>query len=207
MPFSTIRLLFIVVLLLFIALGLCCCSFIPLWPLLLQFARPSVAERSRRFHTGFIPSFAKESLRVDRLRILRSVLLPGLLAAQAGNAAAQAGRAPQSPATPSPPQIFATVPDAFEENGGQLAPETSFLGRAQSYSVAINRDRLRFFIPSSGAGSTMDVTVCRKSWWRSSSAFRRGVPHKLLHRAGPIPLASRDRELLARQTPQPLSRH
>ncbi len=46
---------------------------------------------------------------------------------------------------------------AFEENDGQLVPELSYLGRARSYSVAIERDRLKFFMPAPGANATIDV--------------------------------------------------
>ncbi|HEX3438014.1 MAG TPA: SBBP repeat-containing protein, partial [Pseudacidobacterium sp.] len=41
------------------------------------------------------------------------------------------------------------IPLAFEENDGQLTPDMLFLGRAQSHSVGITRDGLRFRLPAS----------------------------------------------------------
>jgi len=46
---------------------------------------------------------------------------------------------------------------AFEENDGQLAPGLTFMGRAKSYSVAIEPDRLSFLFSGAGASSTVDV--------------------------------------------------
>ncbi|HTZ90217.1 MAG TPA: hypothetical protein VMA71_07745 [Alloacidobacterium sp.] len=54
-------------------------------------------------------------------------------------------------------RLISAVPMAFEENEGQLAPDLSFLGRAQHYSVAIEPDRLVFFAPGASTGSMVDV--------------------------------------------------
>jgi uncharacterized repeat protein (TIGR01451 family) len=75
----------------------------------------------------------------------------------AGKAFCQAGSTAPSPVPGNSARLMSAVPLAFEENDGQLAPELSFLGRAQSYSVAIEPDRLRFFISGAGSGSTVDV--------------------------------------------------
>ncbi len=74
-----------------------------------------------------------------------------------GNALSQTSgiAAPAAPASGA--RLIAAVPMAFEENDGQLASGLSFLGRARSYSVAIERDRLRFLLPGSSASANVDV--------------------------------------------------
>ncbi|HYK35792.1 MAG TPA: hypothetical protein VEV40_07500, partial [Alloacidobacterium sp.] len=49
-------------------------------------------------------------------------------------------------------RLISAMPMAFEENDGQLAPTLAYMGRAQSYSVGIERDGLSFFMPNSTIG-------------------------------------------------------
>ena len=103
-----------------------------------------------------MPSFLTNWLRNTSSRLLQHLALVGVLLLT-GEALCQAGNATAPQVAGSSARLVSAVPMAFEENDGQLAPELSYLGRARSYSVAIERDRLEFFMPSPGANSTIDV--------------------------------------------------
>ncbi len=103
-----------------------------------------------------MPSFDTHWLARTFSRSILWFTLAGLLF-PAAKALCQARSAVTSPAPTVTAKLISALPLAFEENDGQLAPELSFLGRSQSYSVAIELDRLRFLMPSAGASSDVDV--------------------------------------------------
>jgi hypothetical protein len=103
-----------------------------------------------------MPSFLTNWFRNTSLRLLQHLALVGFLLLT-GEALCQAGNATAPQAAGSSARLLSAIPMAFEENDGQLAPELSYLGRAKSYSVAIERDRLKFLMPGTGADSTIDV--------------------------------------------------
>ena len=111
-----------------------------------------------------MPSFHISRLRSILSRTFLWSVIGGFLLLS-GTVLCQSGKATVSPARDGSARLVPAVPMAFEENEGQLASDLSYLGRAQSYSVAIERDRLRFLIPGSGAtpGSTWRSWVQRRS--------------------------------------------
>ena len=104
-----------------------------------------------------MPSFLK-----IWLRIIPSFVIAGMLSFPAQTY----GQAPSAASIHGPAAnrgAIAALPLTFAENDGQFLPKIAFLGQSQSYSVAIERDRLHFLLPGSGPGSAVDVQFAGSS--------------------------------------------
>src|SRR5215813_10193660 len=104
-----------------------------------------------------MPSFQTNCLRKFSLRPFQSLALITFLAWNTGTALCQGGKTTARAVSDNNARLISAVPMAFEENDGQLAPGFSFLGRAQSYSVAIAPEGLRFVMPGSAPGSAVNL--------------------------------------------------